>query len=75
MLFSDETEVLMIGESVINFQCADIYQVKFSQPLLSKAYMVNGEVYKNGKMCDVAVKLYYASTYGFSLEITWNEIP
>ena len=75
MLFGDETEVLMTGESPIDSQCADLCQVKFAQPLLSDAYEVAGEVYINGKRCDVAVALYFASIYGFSLEIEWDEFP
>ncbi|CAG8597553.1 6070_t:CDS:2, partial [Paraglomus occultum] len=75
MLFSDKIEVLMTGESPIDYQCTDLCQVNFEQPLLSNAYTVKGKVYNNGKRCDVAVRLYYASTYGFSFEITWNESP
>ncbi|CAG8573766.1 2581_t:CDS:2, partial [Paraglomus occultum] len=74
-LFSDETEVLMTGESPIDCQCADICQVKFFKPLLSDAYKVDGDVYNSGKRCDVAVTLYFASIYGFSLEIEWDEFP
>ncbi|CAG8572062.1 9708_t:CDS:2, partial [Paraglomus occultum] len=53
MLFSDEKEILMIGESPIDCQCADLCQFKFSQPFLSDAYTVNGKVYRNGEICDV----------------------
>ena len=77
MLFSDEIEILMIGESPIDSLCADLCQVKFpfTQPLLSNAYTVDGEVYKNGKKCDVDTTLYFTSIYGFSLEIDWSEFP
>ena len=75
MLFSDTTDVLMTGKSPIDCQCADLCQFNFPQPLLSNAYTVKGNVYSNGERCDVAVKLYYASTCGFSLEIFWNEFP
>ncbi|CAG8626843.1 3107_t:CDS:2, partial [Paraglomus occultum] len=75
MLFSDEKEILMIGESPIDYHCADLCQFKFSQPLLSDAYTVNGKVYRNGEICDVDVTLYYASIYEFSLKIGWHEFP
>jgi len=75
MLFSDNTEKLMIGVSPLDCQCADLCQVKFSQPLLSDAYKVSGKVYRNGEKCDVAVMLYFASIYGFSLEIEWHNFP
>ncbi|CAG8497414.1 506_t:CDS:2 [Paraglomus occultum] len=72
-LFSDETEVLMTAEALIDHQYADLCQVKFSKPLLSDAYKVDGEVYNNGEICDATVTLYFASIYGFFLEIEWHE--
>ncbi|CAG8509285.1 3514_t:CDS:2 [Paraglomus occultum] len=73
MLFSDETEILMTGESPVDPRCADLCQVNFSQPLLSDVYKIDVEVYRNGERCNVAVTLYFASIYGFSLEIEWDE--
>jgi len=65
----------MTGKSPVDYQCAGICQVKFSQPLLSDAYKVDGEVYRNGGKFNVDVTLYFASIYGFSLEIEWDEFP
>ena len=75
MLFSDKEEVLMTEKSLIDCQCADICQVNFSQPLLSDAYNIDAEVYRDGGKCNVAVTLDFASIYGFSLKLEWDEFP
>ncbi|CAG8638426.1 9449_t:CDS:2, partial [Paraglomus occultum] len=75
MLFSDKMEILITGESLIDCHCADLCQVKFIQPLLSDEYTVDGEVYCKGERINVAVTQYFASIYGFSLEIEWHKFP